>query len=219
LKSAASGPVTLEVLDAQGAVVRKCSSTDPPEALVEGRNPPDYWIRPHRPLLASAGLHRFVWDVHHERPAVADFSYPIAAIFQNTPRAPLGSWALPGSYTVRLTVDGRTTTQPLVVRMDPRVKASAADLKLQYDTSRAIDALWRRPSAALAEIRKAPTKSPQLGELEQRLTRASQPLGQLFNAVEQTDAAPTPVVLAAWKATSADVEAALAEWQKVRPAP
>jgi hypothetical protein len=113
-------------------------------------------------------------------------------------------------------VDGRSFTQPLVVKMDPRVKASAAEIKLQYDTSRAIDAALRRTSAALAEIRKTAPKTPQLAELEQRLDRASQPLGQLFNAVEQTDAAPTPVVSAAWKAASAAAEALMAEWDKVR---
>ena len=218
LKTAARGPVTLEVLDAQGGMVRKYSSADPPEPLVEGRNTPDYWLRPHRPLLATAGLHRFVWDVHHERPAVNSFSYPIAATFMNTPRVPFGSWAMPGTYTVRLSVDGRTLTKPLVVKMDPRVTASAADIKLQYDTSRAIDALLRRSSAALAEMRKMPTKSPQVTDLEQRLTRASQPLGQLFAAVEQADAAPMPLVMEAWKATSATVESALSDWQKMRQA-
>jgi photosystem II stability/assembly factor-like uncharacterized protein len=216
LKNAARSPVTLEILDAQGSIVRKYSSADPPEPLVEGRNTPDYWIRPHRPLPATAGLHRFVWDMHHERPAVTNFTYPISATFRNTPRVPLGSWALPSTYSVRLTVDGRTSTQPLVVKMDPRVKASAADLKAQYDTSRAIDALMRRSSAALAEIRKMPTKTPQVTELEQRLTRASQPLSQLFNAVEQADAAPMPAVMEAWKATSAAVEAALVEWDRMK---
>jgi photosystem II stability/assembly factor-like uncharacterized protein len=216
LKSAARDPVTLEILDSQGAVVRKYSSADPAEPLVEGRNTPDYWIRPHRPLLASAGLHRFVWDVHHERPAVANFSYPIAAIVQNTPRVPLGSWAVPGTYTVRLTVDGRTQTQALVVKMDPRVTAPAADIKRQYDTSRAIDLALRRASIALAEIRKMTAKSPQIADVEQRLSRASAPLGQLFNAVEQSDAAPTPVVLEAWKSASAALESALTEWEKVR---
>ena len=157
-----------------------------------------------------------MWDVHHERPAVNNFSYPISATPHNTPRVPFGSWALPGTYTVRLTVDGRTLTQPLTIKMDPRVTVSSEDIKVQHDTSRAIDALLRRSQAALAEIRKLPNKTPQITDLEQRLTRASQPLGQLFNAVEQIDAAPTPVVLAAWTSASATVEAALGEWEKIR---
>jgi hypothetical protein len=219
LKSAAKGPVTLEILDGQGGVVRKYSSADPPEPLVEGRNTPDYWLRPHRPLLASAGLHRFVWDLHHERPAVGGFSYPISATLANTPRTPFGSFALPGKYSVRLTVDGRSLTQPLVVKMDPRVKATAAELKLQYDTSRAIDTALRRTSAALREIRAMEPKPARLADLEQRLVRASAPLGQLFGAVEAADAAPMPVVLESWKAASAAVDAVLVEWEKVKAGP
>jgi hypothetical protein len=208
--------VALEILDGTGVVVRRYASDDPPEPLVEGRNIPDYWIRPHRPLLKSPGLHRFVWDVHHERPAVASFSYPIAAIAGNTPRVPLGSWALPGTYQVRLTVDGLSETAPLVVKMDPRVKASAAEIRLQYETSRAIDAGMRRAAAALAEVRAAAAKNAQLAAVEQRISRASQPLGQLFGNVEGADAAPTPAMLAAWKNASSALDAALAEWEKVK---
>jgi photosystem II stability/assembly factor-like uncharacterized protein len=214
LKTAARGPVTLEILDGQGGVVRRYSSEDPAEPVVEGRNIPDYWIRPHQRLLKTAGLHRFVWDVHHERPAVNNFSYPIAAIYGDTPRVPFGSWALPATYTVRLTVDGKAQSQPLVVRMDPRVKASAADLKLAYDTSRAIDGALRRVAEALREIRGTTPKTTALTDLEQRISRASAPLGQLFEAVEMSDAAPMPVVLTSWKAASAAVDAALAEWKK-----
>lgn len=216
LRSAAKGPVSIEILDAQGGVVRKHSSGDAAAPLVEGRNTPDYWLRLHRPLLASAGLHRFVWDLHHEPPAVSAFSYPIAAILANTPRTPLGSWVPPGKYSVRLTVEGQTQTQPLVVKMDPRVKASAADLKLQNDTSRAIDAAMRRGAAALREIRAVTPKTPPVTDLEQRLARAIGPLGQLFNAVESSDAAPMPVVLEAWKAASASVESLLKDLARLR---
>ena len=217
LKAAAKS-VSIEILNAQGGLVRRYSSDDPAEPLVEGRNTPDYWLRPHRPLLAGAGLHRFVWDMHHERPAVGGFSYPISATFANTPRTPFGSWAAPGKYTVRLTVDGKTQAQPLMVKMDPRVKATAADLKLMYDTSRAIDAMLRRSANALRDLR-AGAKTPAATDLDQRLSRASAPLGQLFGAVESADAAPMPMVLEAWKATSAAVEPLLAEWEKMKAGP
>jgi photosystem II stability/assembly factor-like uncharacterized protein len=211
--------VSIEILDAQGAVVHKYANTDPAEPLVEGRNIPDYWIRPGQPLSAAAGLHRFVWDVRHERPAVNGFNYPMTAIYMNTPRTPLGSWVLPGRYSVRLTVDGKTQTQPLTVKMDPRVKTSAADLKLMYDTSRAVDAMLRRVARAQAEIRALPAKTSAATELGQRLARAGAPLAQMFSAVEGADAAPMPVVLDAWKATSAAVDAALAEWEKMKAGP
>jgi len=216
LRTASRAPVTLEILDASGALVRRYSSADPVEPLVEGRNTPDYWIRPHRSLSSAAGLHRFVWDVHHERPAMGNFSYPISAVLANTPRTPMGSWALPATYTARLTVDGKSVTQPLVVKLDPRVKATAAELKLQYDTSRAIDAALRRVATALAEVRAVTPKTAEVTGMEQRLTRASAPLGQLFSTVEAADAAPMPVVLEAWRAASAATQAAIAEWEKMK---
>ena len=218
LKSPAK-TVSIEILDGQGGVVRKYSSGDPAEPLVDGRNTPDYWLRAHRPLRAGAGLHRFVWDMHHEPPAVTGFSYPISAIVANTPRTPVGSWAVPGKYTVRLTADGKVQTQPLTVKMDPRVKATAADLTLQYDTSRAIDALLRRTASALREMRAVAQTTPVITGLDQRLSRASGPLGQLFGAVESADAAPMPIVMEAWKTTAGAVEALLAEWEKLKAGP
>ncbi len=216
LKAAATSPLVLEILDAQGSVVRRYSSTDPVVEPVAGRNTPDYWLRPPQRLATTAGLHRFVWDVHHEPPATGGFSYPIAAILMNTPRTPMGSWAQPGRYTVKLTVDGQTRSQPLTVKMDPRVKASAADIKMQYDMSRAIDGLWRTSAAALGEMRAAATKTPALTDLEQRLARASAPLGQLFGAVELADAAPMSVVREAFKAVASAVNAAMGEWEKMK---
>jgi hypothetical protein len=130
---------------------------------------------------------------------VAGFSYPIAAIHANTPRVPFGSWALPGTYTVRLTVDGKVLTESLVVTMDPRVKTSAAGIKLQYDTSRAIDAALRRVAAA---IERSAANRDALERLRGQLT-------QLFGMVEQSDAAPVSQVLSAVKATLAAVDAAV----------
>ena len=63
------------------------------------------------------------------------FSYPISAVFRETPREPRGPWAVPGTYTVRLSVDGRTLSQPLRVKLDPRVKSSAEDLRAQFERS------------------------------------------------------------------------------------
>jgi photosystem II stability/assembly factor-like uncharacterized protein len=199
LKQDARGPITLEVVDGTGALVRKYSSADPVEPLIEGRNTPDYWLKPHQALSAKAGFHRFTWDVRHERPAVGSFSYPIAAIYRNTPRVPFGSWVLPGSYTVRLTVDGQILTQPLIVKLDPRIKTTAEGLRPQYDTSRALDAGLTRVAAAL---RAADANRTVLTRLQGELT-------QLFGIVEQTDAPPTSQVLAAVKETLAAVDAAL----------
>ena len=207
--------VVLELLDAQGALVRRYASDDPPEAPAPGRNIPDYWIRPPQRLSAEAGLHRFVWDLRYEPPRAASFSYPIAATYKNTPREPSGPWVVPGRYTVRLSADGRALTQPLEVVMDPRVKATAADLALQNAIARRLaDAIGRCRDAqqALHQAAEEPDAEPDQPEpeLAQGLVRASRQLAQLYGIVEEVDAAPTPAVQRAVEETLAMLDAQIA---------
>ena len=138
-------PVVLEVLDSAGKLVRKFSSDDKPEPVDEKElNVPTYWIRPERTLSAEPGMHRFVWDMHYPPPDSLDHDYPISAIYRDTPRYPLGPPILPGTYTVKLTMDGDTQVQLLTVKMDPRVKASAADLQAQFVLeTKIVDAMHR----------------------------------------------------------------------------
>lgn len=118
--------LTLEILDASGALVRRfVKGVNPdPDPRANG-NWPDWWIAPSPVLLADAGLHRFAWDLRYPRPNVSAFSFPISAVPGRTVPEPLGPLVRPGRYTVRLTVDGRRVTQPLQVRMDPRVRTPA----------------------------------------------------------------------------------------------
>src|SRR3989442_4448411 len=150
LKTAAAGAVTLEIADSAGRLVRRYASDDRPPPRDTALNIPEYWIRPFHRLDAGAGLHRFVWDLHWPPPAVREFSYPIAAVPGNTAPAPHRPWALPGRYTVTLTVNGPAYRQPLVVRMDPRVPTPAARLVAQFALSRTVWDALRRDSAALA---------------------------------------------------------------------
>ncbi|PYK30595.1 MAG: hypothetical protein DME57_06490 [Verrucomicrobia bacterium] len=80
-------------------------------------------------------MHRFVWDLHHAPVPEVEPEYPIAAIYRNTAPTATSPWVAPGNYTVTLTVDDQSFTQPLTVKIDPRVKASAADLQEQFDLS------------------------------------------------------------------------------------
>ena len=135
LANAASGAVTLEILDGSNHVVRKYASTDKPLDMtkIAGENPiPMYWVRHEQILSGAAGMHRFVWDLHYPQPQSLSHEYPISAIVHDTPRYPLGAYALPGEYTVKLAVDGKAYTQPLTVKMDPRIKTSIADLHKQF---------------------------------------------------------------------------------------
>jgi photosystem II stability/assembly factor-like uncharacterized protein len=136
LSAASPQPVTLEILDAENHLVRRYSSADKPEARekIAASHPiPMYWVRPTQILSAQAGMHRFVWDMHYAPPEALSHEFPISAILHDTPLEPLGARALPGRYTVKLTVDGKTYTQPLTVKIDPRIKTSEPDLRKQFD--------------------------------------------------------------------------------------
>jgi photosystem II stability/assembly factor-like uncharacterized protein len=141
----ASGPITLEILDATGKVVRMYSSKEPvfdpdpgkdmaaydevckktPTAAYCGL--PLYWPAPQFIISTRAGMHRFSWDLKFDPVSPADL---IPAGDEEATGAVPGRtypnynvpWVPPGRYTVRLTVDGVTRTQPITVRLDPRVK-------------------------------------------------------------------------------------------------
>src|SRR5262249_45673633 len=93
------------------------------------------WIRPPRTLPATAGSHRFVWDLHYPPAEGSPRTYPISAVWGDTPLGPLGPAVMPGTYTVKLTVGGKSFEQPLVVKMDPRVTTPAAGLGEQFKLS------------------------------------------------------------------------------------
>jgi hypothetical protein len=119
LKAPASGPVTIEIADSTKRVIRRFSSDDKPEPPDPNLNVPTYWLREYQAPPAAAGMHRFVWDLHAAPSGGGRGEPPISAIIHDTP-AREGEWMPPGVYTVKLTVGGRTYTQPLVVRPDPR---------------------------------------------------------------------------------------------------
>ncbi len=118
LRSAATGPVTIEILNAAGAVVRHYSSADPapapdPSTLVVNA----VWQRPQEPPSAAAGMHRFVWDFRPDPPPGGGRGRGGrgGGGGRGGP-APMA----PGTYSVRLTVNGQSFTQPLTVKPDPR---------------------------------------------------------------------------------------------------
>jgi photosystem II stability/assembly factor-like uncharacterized protein len=172
------GPVTLEIVEPlTGEVLRRYSSDDPPIVPPADRNIPDYWIRPSPRLAATPGLHRFVWDVRYAPPPVERFTYPIAAVRGDTPRTPQGIWVVPDTYQVRLTVGGRVLRQAVVVRMDPRVRVSAADLALQLRLSKALE-------TKLQELSRADAAAPAAPETIQAIVA-------LLTTIQQADARPT----------------------------
>ena len=146
--------VVLEVSDSDGKLIRKFASDDQPEPIDEKElNVPPFWIRPERMLSAEPGMHRFVWDMHYPPPDSLEHDYPISATYRDTPRYPLGPRILPGAYTVKLTMDGDTRVQSLTVKMDPRVKASPADLQAQFALETKIVDAMHRTFVALTQVR------------------------------------------------------------------
>jgi hypothetical protein len=138
LKQPVSGDVTLEILDAAGAMVRRYTSSDKPRDIRDEGNVPYYWIRPSRILSGRAGMHRFVWDLHYPPPAGSSPSYPISATPGDTEPEPKGPWVAPGTYTVKLTAGAKSYTQSLAVTMDPRVKNGAEGLQQQFTLSKKV---------------------------------------------------------------------------------
>jgi hypothetical protein len=131
--------LTLEILDPAGTTVRRYSSSDPVDIPDPATAPvPVYWYRPGRALPATAGFHRFMWDLHYQplRIPGGRGGLPIAAVPHDTPPAPTSPWAPPGLYSVKLTVDGAIYTQPLTLKMDPRVATSAIGLVQQFTLSK-----------------------------------------------------------------------------------
>ena len=122
LKTAANGPVVLEILDPAGDTIRRYSSADrPPPVDPDTLNIPAFWRPTPEPLSTGAGMHRWIWDLRTTPPATrtggpgggggggGGFGFGRATV-------------LPGKYSVRLIVGGQTLTQPLIVDPDPRVR-------------------------------------------------------------------------------------------------
>jgi len=146
LKSA-GGHVKLEVFDAKGNLVRSRSSDESREA----KRPPvpiaERWFPKPQFLELTAGMHRFVWDL-----AWSGASRMPAEEGDEEYGAPRGPRVIPGTYEVRLTVDGKTSKQPLKVVMDPRSVATASELEQQYELGRKMFAETIRSRQVVAEI-------------------------------------------------------------------
>ncbi len=187
LKSAASGPVVLEIVDQTGKTIRRFSSDDKPqsiEAIGKQVNIPSYWIRPAQVLSVAAGMQRFVWDLHYAPLDWLPPQYPISAIYGDTWREPRGPWILPGNYTVRLTVGGRSYTQPLAVKMDPRVKTPENGLAQQHAIAKRCYEGLQQIHDALEQVRKLRV---QLRDLRGRASQGA--LADAINALEGKSAA------------------------------
>jgi hypothetical protein len=244
----ASGPVTIEILDAAGTLVRAFAGDDPPEVTPEELQKqmiPPSWARPSRNPETSAGMHRFVWDLHYGKPVSVTHEYPITAVQGDTPRHPLGPAAVPGRYTVRLTAGGRAHTAPLIVKLDPRVKTSPAALQQMFALQKRLADLVERssravlqavslqeqaarvePKGALADALKGfsaqvstalegPENPPAGGPKPVALKGVNDDAYSVYGIVSLGDAAPTAAQNAATAKIERDLAAAIGAWEKI----
>jgi photosystem II stability/assembly factor-like uncharacterized protein len=121
-----TGEIRLQIFDSTNKLVRTITSAQPP---MYPRPPyPDYWLMPssERALSTEVGTTRINWDLRYDDPP--GFNPDINNQMNSSPGsvtpAPHGPLALPGTYTVKLIIDGQTYSQSLVVRNDPRVGES-----------------------------------------------------------------------------------------------
>ena len=188
--------VKVEFLNGKGRVIRAYSSVD----LIRNPDPaidpaaynklcqdtpsaqdcglPLYWPAPPKVLGTAAGMHRFTWDLRYdpvpgttggrgssggEVGAVPHRTYPNL----NSP------WVPPGTYTVRLTANGQSMTQPITIRIDPRVKVTPAlqrifTLTAQMENEAASAARAQKEARGLVDKLKA---GPQSAASEARIRK------------------------------------------------
>jgi hypothetical protein len=128
--------VRLDIFDQSDHLLRTYSSTDRPDTVNERdlRISP-FWVSRPAILSSRGGMHRFVWDLHLAPPEGFRRWYSIAATPYHTSPQPKGPWVQPGTYTVTLHAGGRKFSQPITVRMDPRVNTPSVKLQEQYSLS------------------------------------------------------------------------------------
>jgi photosystem II stability/assembly factor-like uncharacterized protein len=216
LAAAPKGPVVIEIRDAAGTLVRRFSSADAaPSPDVAHIDTAPEWLPVGARPSTSVGGHRLVWDLRHAAPPGLGDGFRSA-----------GLWAPPGAYQVTLTVDGVSVTKPLTVAPDPRVKASAASYRQEFDLASAIQADRVAAAAALAEIAHLPKDlAPAIAARVASLTTADDPtslaglaaaLGKLQTAVDDADGGPSADARAGYAKAKAALSGDLAAWSHLK---
>ena len=179
LDEKATNTISLEIANSKGEVVRKYTSADT-MYTVPAVNIPLYWIRPQQILSGEPGAHRFLWDMHYD-PLNTPASYPIAAVYHNTAPGLTSPWVMPETYTIKLTVNTKSYTQPLTVKMDPRVKTTTKNLQLQHDLS----------VLCYNRINYFQSKITDDAAIRKQWEKAISTFSSLHNALQESDMAPT----------------------------
>jgi photosystem II stability/assembly factor-like uncharacterized protein len=269
LPADASGPVTLDIVDAAGTVVRTYASDDPvlePDPALDPaaydsvcrRRPaatdcglPLYWPAPQARLSARSGMHRFEWDMRYQPVSTGNVEEAgnveaTGAVPRRSVHGTSAPWAPPGRYVVRLTVNSRSYAQPLTLRLDPRVRTSAAGLRQlatltrqTYDAAVASHAAYGQARGLVAALDSltgsgvdafkaqveslAPAPRPRGRGFFRRgpagpptLESASNALLGAAMAMQGADATPTGTQVAACARARAQADTVMARWTRLK---
>ena len=236
--------VTLEIFDQANQLIRRYSSNDKPEIIDEKSLPyPTYWFRPARILSAKAGMQRWSWDLKYAPPEGFPRSYPMTAIINDTPSQPVGATVLPGEYKIKFTANGKSFSQSLTVKMDPRVTTPAAGLAKMFEISFSsyegiakIRSAQNEMKSLREQLKSLPstevaTLEKKLGELQGRSSGIDDFGGSsrepgfaglstnflgLMNMVEGADVAPTTQAIAASGELQKSLTTLLARWEEMK---
>ncbi len=242
--ASAAGEVKLEFLNLQGKVVRTYASSDSVRSPDPATDPvaynklcqdtpgapdcglPLYWPAPPRVLKTSAGMHRFTWDMHYDPIPVAGGGGrgggggEVGAVPHRTYPGVNSPWVPPGSYTVRLTANGQTLTQPITVKMDPRVKVTpevqqifTLTIRIENEARNALAA--QKEAAAMIES----GNDAQRKKLEEIAPALAAVGGQLVASVMSMQASempPTAMELEACAKQESAYNALIAKWSALK---
>ena len=206
------GPVTLAFLDQSGKVIRTFSSKggsseDSTSADSSAKSAKDSTEKAQHDTTATrgrkkkiesadsvsyapsdsvvstrAGMNRFVWNLRYEDVKhITDILIDYGTIS--------GPMVQPGTYTAKLTVDGKSYTQPFVVVNDPRTHVSVADIQAQANawftlrdkldstvtSANHIETMEKQLDARVDQVKKQPYAS--------RVSSAAKPLRAKLEAI------------------------------------
>ena len=174
--------LTLDILDAKGQVVRSFAGQPPPKPTADGQPapPPEDGPRgPARTAPMAAGLNRFTWDLNSQ-PVV---SFPGMILWGATQNGPM---VLPGTYQVRLTVDGQAHTQPFAVKKHPLRNISDADLLYQYELASRIRDKVDEANNSVIRIRRMKTDiAERTKDADNEVKRAAERVTKSLSVVEE----------------------------------
>lgn len=247
LPAAPASPVEIEILTEAGARVVRFSSAETPTRPDARQYFADRWLVPPAVPATKPGHNRFWWNLRHPQPKATDYDFSIAAVpGRDTPTMPQGMFVLPGRYRVRLTVDGKTLEQPLLVEKDPRSPATPEDLatlqafseEVVRTLGQTVDALTqietfdrslaplatgeRKAARRLADRARTTREGLALlsgggGDLD--LSTVGAVLSGLQADLEGADSPPTAPQRQVYAQMKAQLDRALARWQQLRGAP